>query len=175
MARNRNRNTKMQPTRETYASLEQAYEALNRALFDGLLPPCLIGLERSAIGHEYFCLNRMARDDGMVADVIALDPAQFHDRPLPDILATLAHDMVHLWQDHFGQPGRGRYHNREWAVAMKAIGLQPTATGQPGGKETGRRMEQLIVAGGPLDRAAHKILEQGFAIAWFGTPHETEG
>jgi len=30
--------------------------------------------------------------------------------------------MVHDWQKEFGKPGRGRYHNREWAEKMKEIG-----------------------------------------------------
>ncbi len=53
------------------------------------------------------------------------------------MLATLAHEMVHLWQHHFGKPGRGRYHNKEWAEKMKSIGLQPTTTGKDDGAETG--------------------------------------
>jgi hypothetical protein len=32
---------------------------------------------------------------------------------------------------------------------MKEIGLHPSATGEPGGKETGKHMSHYIVSGGP--------------------------
>ena len=52
-------------------------------------------------------------------DEIALNPATFHDRTAEEILSTLVHEMVHLWQHHFGTPSRASYHNREWAAKMK--------------------------------------------------------
>jgi hypothetical protein len=90
--------------------------------------------------YGYFCADRFDRTDGQVADEIALNPSHFRNRPVMEVLGTLAHEMVHLWQHHHGKPGRGRYHNREWAAFMKRIGLQPTSTGEEGGKETGDRV-----------------------------------
>ena len=79
-------------------------------------------------------------------------------RPVAEVLSTLAHEMAHLWQHHHGKPGRGRYHNREWAERMKAIGLQPSSTGKEGGQETGDSVSHYIVPGGPFDVAAHELL-----------------
>lgn len=81
--------------------------------------------------------------------------------------------MVHLWQHHFGKPGRGRYHNREWAAKMKEIGLQPTDTGAEGGKETGDRVTHLIIPDGRFDKLAGKLLARGFVITWAEQPQET--
>ena len=47
--------------------------------------------------------------------------------------------MTHLEQHHFGQPSRNGYHNKQWAELMKSVGLFPSDTAQPGGKETGQR------------------------------------
>lgn len=56
---------------------------------------------------------------------------------------------AHLWQHHFGKPSRAGYHNKEWAAKMLAIGLYPSDTGRPGGKETGQSCSHYIVESGP--------------------------
>ena len=53
---------------------------------------------------------------------------------------TLVHEMVHLEQQHFGEPSRNGYHNRQWAEWMQRIGLHPSDTGAVGGKRTGQRV-----------------------------------
>lgn len=160
----------MKPTKETYERFQQAYDHLNRALFENSLPNALITLQRRKRSFGYFAGRRFADKDGRTADEIALNPAHFASRTLPEILSTLAHEMVHLWQHHEGTPGRGRYHNREWAAKMKAIGLQPTDTGMEGGQETGETITHLIVAGGAFARAAEKLIERGFMIPWHEVP-----
>ena len=89
-----------------------------------------------------------------------------------EVLSTLVHEMAHLWQHHCGKPGRGRYHNREWAERMKAIGLHPSSTGKEGGQETGDSVGHFIVPGGPFEVAAHELLMRGFAITWTEKPAE---
>ena len=162
----------IKPTRETYDPLQQAYENLNRSLFEGELPNCLITLQRSKKSYGYFCGDRFGRADGTLTDEIALNPTYFRDRPQEDVLATLAHEMVHLWQHHFGKPGRGRYHNKEWADKMRSIGLQPTSTGKDGGAETGDVMDHIIVADGSFDRTVRKMLARGLIVSWTEQPEK---
>jgi SprT-like family len=156
------------PTRETYDPLQLAYETFNRALFDNTLPNCLITLQRRRRTYGYFCADRFGRSNGELTDEIALNPSHFRDRPVEEVLATLAHEMVHLWQHHFGKPGRGRYHNLEWAEKMKAIGLQPTATGKEGGAEIGDVMKNCAWEDGAV-RATYRqpfdLLTETTAIA----------
>ena len=102
----------IKPTRETYDPLQQAYETLNRSLFEGELPNCLITLQRSKKSYGYFCGDRFGRAESTPTDEIALNPTHFRDRPQEEVPATLAHEMAHLWQHHFGKPGRGRYQTR---------------------------------------------------------------
>lgn len=156
----------IKPTKETYDRLQQAFDHFNRALFCGTLPNPLFTYQRRRNTVGYFSPAKFARADGTKADEIALNPTLCAAMLLPEMMAFMAHDMVHLWQHRDGTPGRNRYHNREWAEKMKAIGLQPTATGQAGGQETGETIMHVIVPGGPFALAADRLLGKGFAIEW---------
>jgi hypothetical protein len=74
--------------------------------------------------------------------------------------------MCHCFQQHFGNPPRRGYHNREWAAQMIEVGLMPSDTGEPGGKQTGQGMFHYIIAGGPFDLAAEALLQTGFCLNW---------
>ena len=76
-----------------------------------------------------------------------------HDRSDREIASTLAHEMVHLWQEKFGKPGRRGYHNKQWATKMDELGLTPSHSGEPGGKRTGQSVTHIIVDGGPFDQS----------------------
>lgn len=158
------------PTKETYDQFQLAYDRLNTGLFGSELPNCLITLQRRKRTFGYFSGDRFTRHDGQATDEIALNPAHFRDRPIPEILATLAHEMVHLWQHHFGKAGRGRYHNRQWAEKMKELGLQPSDTGEEGGKETGDKIHHTIIPDGRFDKVVNRLLARDFAITWMEKP-----
>jgi hypothetical protein len=155
------------PTRTTYQGLTEAYDFFNERLFGGRLPRCLITMQRQRGAYGYFAGKRFSTRDGKeITDEIALNPAHFRSRTTEDSLATLAHEMCHLEQQHFGTPSRSGYHNREWAGMMKAIGLVPSDTGQPGGKETGQKMHHGIAPGGPFAKACAKLVKSGFAVRY---------
>lgn len=156
-------------TADTYAGLQHAYEHFNRGLFDGVLPGALITLQREGKTLGYFSAGRFAAfaDHARTVDEIAMNPAYFGVRSIPETLSTLVHECVHQWQQHFGKPGRGRYHNREWADRMEAIGLLPTDTGKAGGKKTGDRMTHIIMPGGRFDVLCAELLNTEYRLAWF--------
>jgi predicted SprT family Zn-dependent metalloprotease len=156
-----------QPTPETYAELQAAFDHFNQVLFDGALPPCLITLQRERNTDGYYSNSRfVGRASGELVDEIAMNPAYFAIRPIRETLQTLVHEMVHQWQAHFGKPGRGRYHNREWADKMEAIGLMPSDTGAPGGRRTGDYMSDYVIKGGAFDRAARDLMTRAFTLSW---------
>lgn len=66
--------------------------------------------------------------------------------------STLVHEMCHLWQEDFGKPSRGGYHNRQWADKMIQVGLMPTDTGEPGGQLTGQRVTHYIIPDGKFEQ-----------------------
>ena len=94
-----------------------------------------------------------------------MNPTYFASRTVAETLSTLVHEMVHLWQAYNGKPGRGRYHNKQWATKMKTIGLQPYNIDEPA-KETGDRVTHHIIENGAFDVATKKLLGRGFTITW---------
>lgn len=162
----------MRPTHETYEAFQYAYQHFNLAIFEGELPHALITLQRKGRSFGYFSPKRMTREDGKTCDEIALNPVHFRDRGDLVTLSTLVHEMVHLWQAHFGSPGRGNYHNREWAEKMKHVGLYPSQSGEPGGKEIGEPMTHYILDDGLFKSFATQLIEGGFKITWGDAPRE---
>ena len=156
------------PTTQAYAELSLAYAIFNARLFNGALPTCLITLQREKRSYGYFSSQRFESGQGEVTDEIALNPEFFGAVPVLETLQTLVHEMCHLWQFHFGTPGRGRYHNEEWASKMEAIGLMPSSTGHPGGRRTGDHMSDYVLPGGRFEQAvAHLVSEKGFTLTWY--------
>ncbi len=156
------------PTTQTYTSLATAYDFFNQELFSRSLPACLITMQRHKGAYGYFSGERFASlaDPKDVTDEIALNPAHFATQKPDEILSTLAHEMAHLWQHHYGKKPRKGYHDRQWAGKMHEIGLTPTATGEKGGKETGQKVTHLINETGLFARAVKKLLAEHPAILY---------
>ena len=155
-------------TSDEYAGFEGAYDWFNTRLFAGKLPPCLMTLQRKAKSRGYFATDRFGhRADAQAStDELALNRDTFVDRSDTDILSTLVHEMCHCWQRHLGTPSRTGYHNKEWAVKMVSIGLMPSDTGAPDGKQTGQHVSHYIMSGGPYALAAEALLATGFRLNW---------
>jgi len=156
------------PTSLTYSSLATAYDFFNMELFTGTLPPCLITVQRKKGSFGYFSGERFQNTANQeeITDEIALNPTHFAARSPEQVLSTLAHEMVHLWQHHFGTPPRKSHHDKQWAAKMHEIGLIPSDTGEVGGKETGQQMSHLIDEAGKFNRACQSLLAQHPAILY---------
>ena len=157
----------MKPTAETYGELQDAYDLFNRELFGGQLPDCLITLQRERKSYGYFSAERFQKRDGTKTNELAMNPLYFAVVPLVEIMQTIVHEMHHLWQFHYGTPGRGRYHNKEWGDKMEASGLIPSSTGKPGGKKTGDSVADYPAKGGAFLKACEKLLTKDFQISWY--------
>ena len=81
-------------------------------------------------------------------------------------MATLVHEMVHHWQNHFGSPSKSVPHNCQWSERMEASGLMPSHTGLPGGKRTGRTMSDYILPDGAFLSACRVLSDSGFMLPW---------
>lgn len=154
------------PTTEVYSELQEAFSFFNQELFNNELPACLITLQRERKSFGYFSRRRFVRRSGQETDEIAMNPSFFAVRPITETLATLVHEMCHMWQAYKGKPGRRGYHNKQWAQIMESIGLMPTTTGQPGGKKTGESVQHYIIKDGPFDAACKKLLTTEFTFSW---------
>jgi len=159
----------MNATKETYLSLEEAYFDFNQWLFGGNLPECLITLNRKKGTNGYYhaeIFEGKNGNTGKKVDEIAMNPDEFM-RDDMEVLSTLAHEMCHLWQHHFGdKKSRRAYHNGEWADKMESIGLMPSDTGEEGGKRTGQSMTHYIMPGGKFENVAARLLQTGGHIHW---------
>jgi hypothetical protein len=74
------------------------------------------------------------------------------------------HEQVHVWQHVHGKPASRGYHNKEWADAMKAIGLQPSSSGKPGGKEVGQSMSHYILNDGAFSQSYDRLAATGWRL-----------
>ena len=151
-----------------HCQLHTLFAYFNTELFGGRLPQVLITLQREKGAGGFFAHRRFRKADGGRIDEIALNPTQFGRMPPIRVASILVHEMVHMEQAHFGKPGPGAFHNREWGEMMKRVGLYPSNTSRPGGAETGNRMSHYILPGGLFDRIArqHSLLQQS-RLAFF--------
>lgn len=159
------------PTVEMYQSMQLAYDTFNSELFGGGLPQCLMTLQREgSCTLGYFSPERFSsKSGGPATDEIAISPMHMV-RPDKEVLATIGHEMVHLWQQHNGKPGRKGYHNREWANKMLAIGLTPV-NNNDNSKITGQSMHHTIKEGGAFERIADGLIASGWRLGY----HERGG
>lgn len=162
-------------TEREYHAFQSAYDFFNAELFGGSLPHVLVTFQRHAKAKGYFAADRFqGRTDGAKAHELAMNPDVFTGRTDELILSTLAHEMAHVWQQTHGKAPRKAYHDKQWAAKMKEIGLHPSTTGEPGGKETGQSVTHYIVTGGAYATAYAKLQATGFKLNWQSLPFTAE-
>lgn len=155
---------KLAPTIRQFSAYQAAFDYFNKELFEGELPYCILNFSRKSKAVGFFAPERW-KSDAQRAHEISLNPD--HLTQLPEsIFSTLVHEMVHLWRySGGGKPPAGGYHDRHWAKKMEEIGLMPSATGQPGGKKTGKKMGDYVVAGGRF-RKALEAMPRDILLPW---------
>lgn len=159
------------PTADLYGQLQQVATHFNQALFEGMLPPMVITLQRSGTASGYFSASRWIHSNGTTVSELALNPAVFATRPLIALYQTVAHELCHLWQHIDGSASRPGYHNSVWAEKMIDIGLMPSSTGKPGGATTGQKMSDYPLPGGKFLNACEALATEGFALTWLDQGH----
>lgn len=158
-------------TSEFYTNLDRAYAFFNDRFWGGALPPCLMTLQRERQTMGYYTDKAFGHVDGgdQFAHELALNPNMF-DMGDRETLATLVHEMVHVW--HYNTSGKQPtpgYHDRVWGAEMKRIGLHPSSTGAEGGKETGWKMSDYVIPGGMFEAAVKELLDSGYRVIWRST------
>ena len=156
------------PTKEFYSLFQFLYDFLNKELFENQLPDCMIIITRKTNTFGYFQPERWINQKKVKSDEIAINPFYFDRYPLVEILQTMAHEMCHLWQFHFGKPSKRTYHNAQWAEKMQRIGLMPSNTGKPDGKKVGQKMMEYPIRKGKFTKMANKIVKhRKFKNLWY--------
>ncbi|WP_426106327.1 SprT-like domain-containing protein [Massilia sp. TSP1-1-2] len=157
----------MKQTAIVYAELQLVYDTFNVELFNDSLADCLFTLQRKPSTMGYFSAGRFGNRKGEQLHELAVNPDCFAVVPLVEIMSTIAHEMVHLWQHQHGTPGRGRYHDKVWGDKMEEIGLMPSSTGMPGGKKSGDKVAEYPIKGGRFLAICDRLLTADFQISWY--------
>jgi len=145
-------NSATTPTADQYRAFSRMFSFFNERLFEGALPNVMLTFSRHPRFWGFFSPRRWSvrGDDEKTLGEIALNPDHLREHDARFIASTIAHEMAHCWQYAFGKPSRRNYHNKEWGAKMKGIGLMPSNTGAPGGRQTGQGMSHYVIEGGPF-------------------------
>jgi len=79
---------------------------------------CITLLSSRTLGHYYSKHNGFGLKNEIAINSLYLDA-----EGLWDVLGTLLHEMLHLWQQQHGKPGKGNYHNSHFRNKARALGL----------------------------------------------------
>lgn len=151
---------------EATRDLNDAFNFFNSHMFGSELPPCMIIFHRYAKSYGYFKPKTWGKEgEKAIRDEIGISQDHLY-RTDKETIATLVHEMTHCWQEHFGEPPRKCYHNKEWANKLESIGLMPSSTGAEGGKRTGQKVSHYVIPSGLYEQLFSKLEDQGYKINW---------
>jgi predicted SprT family Zn-dependent metalloprotease len=155
-------------TKKQFQTLTHLFDYYNVKLFEGTLPDTMINMSRKKNSLGFFAPQRwVATREGIKPDLenpvneISLNPDWLLGDPI-EWHSTLVHEMCHLWQYAYGKYS-GAYHNAQWAAKMTEIGLIPSHTGYPGGKQTGQKMNHYIDESGVFVKVYNEIKDADYS------------
>lgn len=114
--------------------LENAYAVFNQEYFDNGLPVAMITIQssRGAYGH---CTTQKVWASGEGRYYELNLGAEYLSRPIEHVLATLMHEMVHIYCMENGikdTSNAGRYHNKSFKAEAEKRGLKISKAGYIG-------------------------------------------
>lgn len=96
--------------------LENAFNILNRVYFNNRLPKAVITIQSNVKSYGYITVNKVWRDAEKRYHEINIS-AEHLDRNIENVLATLLHEMIHLYcmvNEIQDTSNIGRYHNKRF-------------------------------------------------------------
>ena len=105
--------------------LEEAFDVLNQRFFESALSRPAITIQSTPGAHGHFTPYDAWDDGGLKLKEINLVAESLH-RPVPNIIATLMHEMIHYWCHSKGikDTSRGNtYHNKRFKEEAEKRGL----------------------------------------------------
>lgn len=157
------------PVKELSDQLVAAFDHLNRGLFDGKLSRPMVMFTRSSkIIGGYFSEKKWFDENGNAAHEITINANHMVEGDEIQLYEILVHEMSHQWQYEHGTPGRGGYHNREWADKALEIGLLPVSADSPE-VQTGDKISTSLIPGGRAMKSIADMPEE-IEIPWYAVP-----
>lgn len=120
-----------------HAEVSRAFAFFNARHWAGQLPtPVFAFFPQPPNGRRlgHYRPRAWRASDGELRDELILYADLALERGMLEVLLTLLHEAVHVWQQHFGSPS-SNHHNAEWHLEAARVGLRTSgATGrtQPG-------------------------------------------
>ena len=111
--------------KETQAILEQAFQILNKVYYNSTLPDVVITIQSSPRAYGHFTIAPVWRTEENSLHEINIS-AEYLDRPIENIMATLQHECIHLYCSQNGIADTsqgGRYHNKNFKNEAELRGL----------------------------------------------------
>jgi hypothetical protein len=118
------------------AELQRAFAFFNARHWDDRLPvPIFAFFAQPPNGRRlgHFLADAWEAPDGSCHDEVIIYADLALELGMQAVVETLLHEMVHVWQRHFGAPGR--IHNAQWHAEAQRTGLitrGPTGLTWPG-------------------------------------------
>jgi hypothetical protein len=134
-------------TLELIVPYNNAHNFFKKHLFKDLLSGVVLAFNRNVKSAGYYRPIGYVTSDSIIIPEININPDRLF-LPPEIVMSTLVHEQCHHFQCLHGSPGRGKYHNKQFADLMEYMGLMCSDTGLPGGKKTGERMTHYIIEGG---------------------------
>lgn len=111
---------------ERACELYRFFDLFNRRFFEGKLPTPVISFRTGRVSSLGW--YRVGRNEVGVKDQINLNSKHL-ERPKYQTLTTLLHEMIHEWQDYFGKHSKGYYHNKQFRLKTKELGIPSDSRG----------------------------------------------
>ena len=105
--------------------LEEAFDVLNQRFFESALSRPAITIQSTPGAHGHFTPYDAWDDSGLKLKEINLGAESLH-RPVPNVIVTLMHEMIHYWCHSQGikDTSRGNtYHNKRFKEEAEKRGL----------------------------------------------------
>ena len=105
--------------------LEEAFDVLNQRFFESALSRPAITIQSTPGAHGHFTPYDAWDDSGLKLKEINLGAESLH-RPVPNVILTLMHEMIHYWCHSQGikDTSRGNtYHNKRFKEEAEKRGL----------------------------------------------------
>ena len=98
--------------------LENAFDVLNSVYYENKLPKAVITIQSKSKAYGYITSTKVWTDDNNSFYEINIS-AEYLNRPIEQVFATLQHEMVHLYciiNNIADTSKSGRYHNKNFKV-----------------------------------------------------------
>ena len=148
-------------TTELYSKFEKCVTLIGDRFFTGkgkhALPKIVMALNNRVSSCVVAFVQADALYDTQLKEKVqylGINP-YYLDRPLPQVLATLCHELCHVYENAFIHIARNGYHDKHWAQLMKDCGLEPKYL-----NESKTAVTHTIIEGGEFDRFVSDFISE---------------